>query len=424
MTTNTSTIDQPALETANVLFMDIVGFAKLLMEQQLAYLQKLQDIVRSTQEFRHAQALDQLVCSPTGDGMALSFFSNAEAPVRCAVEISDVLRDYPEIKLRMGINSGLVHRLGDINTNLNVNGGGIINAQRVMDLGDAGHILLSKRVADDIAQLRRWARHLHDLGEATVKHGVRIHIFNLYTDEVGNPETPAKLRPPSRIPWRAGLVAAGVLVLVVLAVLGVAKILAPKTVPDKAVWRTLTYSLTVQKITRDSKTNKLKPLADPFRATGQEIYGNNWEFHLNIEPGEDGWLYLLNEGPGDGGAMVYNVLFPTPANNNSVAYLAAGKKVQAGPYFFNEYTGTEKLWIIWSSKSLEEIQQIFSDAAEKKQNKLMIDDPAQINTVRKLLAQYESAKAEVETDFSKKQTIIKSAGPLLISLLQLQHEAY
>jgi len=165
-------------------------------------------------------------------------------------------------------------------------------------------------------------------------------------------------------------------------------------------------------------------LGEPFPSAGQEIYGNNWEFHLNLEPGEDGWLYVLNEGPGNGGATVYNVLFPTPANNNRVAYLAAGKKVQAGPYVFNEYRGTEKLWIIWSSKSLEEIQQIFNDAAEKKQNKLMIDNPAQINTVRNLLTQYESSKPEVVADNSKKQTTIKSTGPLLISLLQLQHESY
>jgi class 3 adenylate cyclase len=421
MTTDSSTVHQPTLETANVLFMDIVGFAKLLMEQQTTYLQKLQEIVRSTDEFKRAQALDQLVCSPTGDGMALSFFGDAEAPVRCAVEISLALQDHPEIKLRMGINSGLVHRLADINTNLNVSGGGIINAQRVMDVGDAGHILLSKRVADDIAQLRRWTRRLHDLGEAKVKHGLRIHIFNLWTDEAGNPEPPEKLRPQTpKIPWLAGLVAAGVLL--ILAVFGVAKFLAPET--EKASWRTLTYSLTVQKMTKNPKTAELTPLGEPFPSAGQEIYGNNWEFHLNLEPGEDGWLYVLNEGPGNGGATVYNVLFPTPANNNRVAYLAAGKKVQAGPYVFNEYRGTEKLWIIWSSKSLEEIQQIFNDAAEKKQNKLMIDNPAQINTVRNLLTQYESSKPEVVADNSKKQTTIKSTGPLLISLLQLQHESY
>ena len=416
MTADSSTINQPPLETANVLFMDIVGFGKLLMEQQTAYLQKLQDIVRSTQEFQRAQALDQLVCLPTGDGMALSFFGDAEAPVRCAVEISRMLRDHPEIKLRMGINAGLVHRLADINANLNVSGGGIINAQRVMDLGDAGHILLSKRVADDIAQLRRWAPHLRDLNEATVKHGIRIHVFNLCTDEVGNPEVPAKLRPPSRVPWRAGLVAAGVLI--ILVVLGIAKFRTPQ--PEKASWRTLTYSLTVQKMIKDPKTKKLTPLGDPFESAGHGIYGNNWEFHLNIEPGEDGWLYLLNEGPGAGGATVYNVLFPTPANNNGVAYLAAGKKVQTGQYFFTEHTGIEKLWIIWSSKSLEEIQQIFNAAGEN----LIIDDPAQISTVRNLLAQYESPKGEVQTDISEKQTTIKSTGPLLISLLHLQHEAY
>src|SRR5260370_21838710 len=138
------------LETAHVLFMDIVGYSRLLIDEQTQRLQDLQTIVRNTQEFQKAQLADQLLRLPTGDGVALSFFGDPEAPVRCAVEISRALSNYPNLKLRMGVHCGLVYRVADINANKNVAGGGINLAQRVMDCGDAGHILLSKRVADDI----------------------------------------------------------------------------------------------------------------------------------------------------------------------------------------------------------------------------------------------------------------------------------
>src|SRR5258705_7427350 len=188
--------NQSTPETAHVLFTDIVGYSKLMIDEQTERLQELQEIVRNTQEFQRAQAARQLLRLPTGDGIALSFFGDPEAPVRCAVEIGRALKDHPDIKLRMGVHSGLVYRIADINANMNVAGGGINIAQRVMDCGDDGHILLSKRVADDLGQLGRWARHLHDLGQAEVKHGVLVHVYNLYTDEVGNPEVPAKLRRP------------------------------------------------------------------------------------------------------------------------------------------------------------------------------------------------------------------------------------
>jgi len=150
--------------------MDIVGYAKLPIEGQDERVKELQQIVRGTEEFQGNPDTSSLVCLHTGDGMALSFFGNPEAPVRCATEISQALKVYSELKLRMGLHSGVVQRLADINANMNIAGGGINIAQRVMDCGDAGHILLSKSVAEDLGQLRRWTGKLHDLGEAEVKH--------------------------------------------------------------------------------------------------------------------------------------------------------------------------------------------------------------------------------------------------------------
>jgi class 3 adenylate cyclase/tetratricopeptide (TPR) repeat protein len=183
-----------AFEMAHVLFLDIVAYSRLPMEQQAGVLHRLQELVRQTPEFPRAQKTHRLITLPTGDGMALVFFNDPEAPARCAVELAQAIRAEPGLELRMGIHTGPVYRVADINANRNVAGGGINLAQRVMDCGDGGHILVSQSVADVLGHLDVWKNTLHDLGEAEVKHGVRIHLYNLYTDQAGNSVLPRKLR--------------------------------------------------------------------------------------------------------------------------------------------------------------------------------------------------------------------------------------
>jgi TolB-like protein/class 3 adenylate cyclase len=182
------------LEIAHVLFIDIVGYSKLLITEQSELLRKLTEVVRETEAFRLADAAGELVRVPTGDGMALVFRNSPEAPVQCALELSKKLKAHPELSVRMGIHSGPVNEVADVNERTNITGAGINVVQRVMDCGDAGHILLSKRVADDLEQYPQWRSHLHELGECEVKHGARVHVVNLYTQELGNPETPEKFR--------------------------------------------------------------------------------------------------------------------------------------------------------------------------------------------------------------------------------------
>src|ERR1700693_3870064 len=182
------------LEIGHVLFIDIVGYSKLLITEQSEHLQTLKEIVRATDQFRIAEAAGKLLRLPTGDGGALVFRTSPEAPVLCAMEIAKALKDYPDLRVRMGIHSGPVNEISDLNEQANIAGAGINIAQRIMDGGDAGHILLSKHVADDLAQYPQWRSDLHDLGECEVKHGVRIHAVNFYTDDVGNPEVPEKFR--------------------------------------------------------------------------------------------------------------------------------------------------------------------------------------------------------------------------------------
>src|SRR6516165_1093135 len=181
-------------EIGHVLFIDIVGYSKLLINEQSERIQELREIVRGTEQFRSAEAQGKLMRLPTGDGGALVFRTSPEAPVLCALEISKALKTHPELRVRMGIHSGPVNEVADLNEQVNMAGAGVNIAQRVMDCGDAGHILLSKHAAEDLAEYRQWQIQLHDLGECDVKHGGRLHVVNLYTPEAGNPQVPTKVR--------------------------------------------------------------------------------------------------------------------------------------------------------------------------------------------------------------------------------------
>src|SRR6476620_6457102 len=178
------------LEIAYVLFIDIVGYSKLVTSEQRRLLELLNQIVHETEHFRAAEAKGRLITVPTGDGMALVFYNTPEAPVECALEVNSAVSEHAELKLRMGVHSGPISGVVDVSGRSNIAGAGINIAQRVMDCGDAGHILVSKHMAADLEQYGRWKQHLHDLGECEVKHGVRVSVVNLYTENHGNPEVP------------------------------------------------------------------------------------------------------------------------------------------------------------------------------------------------------------------------------------------
>jgi TolB-like protein/class 3 adenylate cyclase len=216
------------LEIGHVLFMDVVGYSKLLVNEQRERVEQLSQIVRNTEQVRIAEAADKLIRIPAGDGMALVFFNSPESPVRCAMEISKKLKEHPRLQLRMGIHSGPVNRVRDVNDQTNVAGAGINTAQRVMDCGDAGHILLSRHIAEDLGHYRQWQPNLHDLGECEVKHGARIHLVNFYTEELGNPELPEKFRPGRISRSETGLLKGRwALIAAVLAIIGAIAVAIP-----------------------------------------------------------------------------------------------------------------------------------------------------------------------------------------------------
>jgi len=212
-------------EIAHVLFIDIVGYSKLSINEQRAAVDELTEIVRATEQFQKAEAADRLIKIATGDGMTLVFYTSPEAPVRCAVELSRALKDHPHLRIRMGIHSGPVSGVVDVTARINLAGAGLNLARRVMDCGDAGHILLSKHVAEDLAEFEEWRPLLHDLGTCEVKHGMQVAIVNLWSDDVGNRQLPQKFqtlrKQRARVRWAevaaallllAGIAAAFVLV--------------------------------------------------------------------------------------------------------------------------------------------------------------------------------------------------------------------
>jgi TolB-like protein/class 3 adenylate cyclase len=209
------------LEIAHVLFIDIVGYSKLSINDQHAAVEELNRIVRASEQFQRAEAADRLIRIPTGDGMVLVFYTNPEAPVQCAVEISGALKEHPRLQLRMGIHSGPVSGVVDVNERANLAGAGINMAKRVMDCGDAGHILLSKHVAEDLEEYEKWRPLLHDLGTCEAKHGVRVSVVNLYDDQFGNAKLPRKFetvqKRRTRVRWAEVAVALLVLTAIIAA---------------------------------------------------------------------------------------------------------------------------------------------------------------------------------------------------------------
>jgi TolB-like protein len=186
------------LEIAHVLFIDVAGYSKLLVNEQREVVEQLNQTVRKTPRVRKSEAAGKRIRIPVGDGMALVFFQTPEEPVQCAMEIARALKNHPRLRLRMGVHSGPVDQMKDVNDRINVAGAGINIAQRVMNCGDAGHVLLSKRVAEDLAQDSHWQPHLHEIGEVELKHGAKLGIVNLYTEELGNPQLPEKLQRPKQ----------------------------------------------------------------------------------------------------------------------------------------------------------------------------------------------------------------------------------
>src|SRR6266480_1707791 len=227
------------LEIAHVLFLDIVGYSKLSVNEQHGRVDELNGIVRASEQFQRAEAASRLIKIPTGDGMALVFYTSPDAPAQCAVEISRAVNEHPRLQVRMGIHSGPVSGIVDVTERANLTGAGINMAKRVMDCGDAGHILLSKHVAEDLEEYEQWRPLLHDLGTCEMKHGMRVSVVNLYADEVGNPQLPKKFQALKthgvRVRWGAITAALLALAAIIAGIAMFSRYHAGSAAPEKSI---------------------------------------------------------------------------------------------------------------------------------------------------------------------------------------------
>jgi class 3 adenylate cyclase len=421
-TTSGASSPQPSLEMASVLFMDIVSFSLNSMEKQQALLNDLQEIVRGTRQFQEAQSAHQLISLPTGDGMALVFFQDPVIPVRCAIEIQSALRRNPELRLRAGVHIGPIFRHADIKDNINVVGGGINMAQRVMDCGDAGHILISSSVAEVLQQLSEWPPSLHDLGECEVKHGVRIHLYNVYNADAGNPERPAKIKPPApRRSWKWFALAGGV---ALLAVSGYEAFHHPEApaaaVPkvEQAAQRTLRYYILVQKYRNG------KPYEQPFRLSGERVFEADYRIRLVLTNAEAGYLYVLNEGPNSTSERPdLNSLFPSPTTQDGSSHLQPAQQIeipQGGYFLFDRQSGIEKLWLIWSAAAIPELEALKKWANPKDRG--AVGDRAQASGIIALLNKYAMHEAGAAVDEHNQTTVLTASGVVLARRIALDHD--
>ncbi len=429
-------------EMAHILFMDLVGYSKLPADDQVQRQRTLRQLVQQTQEFVRAQQQDQLISLPTGDGMALVFFRDPVAPVQCAIELAGSVRTHPEIELRMGVHSGLVYRVADINANRNVAGGGINVAQRVMDCGDAGHILLSSTVAGVLGEAGHWSEHLTDWGEQEVKHGARVHLFNLHTGVAGKADLPEKLwrtqptteaisnhptveteavvvsPPATKLPvqW----LVAGLLLLTLIVGVGwfwsrgQGITASVQALPQ----RLLSYSI------RTRPNPRLNPNVQEESLPGEIIFTPGDELRLNFVSPQEGYFYLVNEGPKPvNGLPRYNLLFPA-ADNTAQPTLRANQPLyipQEKPPWFSvdKEQGTETLWVVWSKERISELETVRKWLNPKDGGEIKAADETKL--VQEFLRQHTpAAKPIAEKD--EQQTHLKGGHEgLLIYAMKLAH---
>jgi serine/threonine protein kinase len=427
-------------QLAHILFMDIVEYSKRPMSQQRQIINQLQDIVRNAPAIKQARETNQVIILHTGDGMALSFFGEPLVSLECAKEIAKAMQSERDFELRMGLHTGPVYRIEDINANKNIAGGGINLAQRVMDCADAGHILLSKTYADYLIQLGDWTAHLFDLGECEVKHGVKLHLFNFYDGNIGNSNLPKKLpgKEPSPQPlpvYRWKHISVALIILILTGIFlswkfsfdsGSTLYGTNKNVPVQDVKQrfVLSYSVNVQTFQGDKPAGKsIEMFGD---TEGLIYFRNDDQIRFRFMSPEGGYLYLLNEGPQPDtkGKPVYHIMFPSTEDNDASAQLTANqqrivpRETDPGIGFFGS-TGTEKVWIIWSRvpvPRLEEVKRLNNPTDRGK-----ITDTGQIERVQKFLKDYFMVTSVVERDVPNKRINLSAVDNCVVHLVTLAH---
>ena len=405
----------PRVEMAHVVFMDLVAYSKQFMDQGTGYVQELQQLVRQTPAFQEAERHNELLRLPTGDGMALVFFGDPQTAAQCAVEISAALQSRPHLKLRLGIHTGPVFRINDINQARNVAGGGINMAQRVMDAGDGGHILCSKSTAEVLQQLGRWAPYIHDLGEQSVKHDVKVHLFNLYTPDVGNSAWPTRLPKPrhlvqeerSKRQTRRALIGAGVsLAALIGGLIGWRKMNPAK--PELSFH----YSVAIKRLPDGPESSG---------GVGKTIMQAGMGVAVTVGSEQGGLLYIVNKGPMPDGSITYNFLYP---KLKQPATFKAGESFRIptkGWLEFDKAHGEELLYLVWAAGPVPDLDRLKDSESDGQDGHVVIRDEVRKKALDEFLSKHRVADARIETDESANRHVVRDRADILVRLVSLTH---
>jgi class 3 adenylate cyclase len=387
----------------HVLFMDIVGASKRFTEDQPRMVKDLQTKVSATSEYKKAHTKNELIAIPTGDGMALVFLDRIESPVRCALELAASLRGEENYKVRMGIHSGPVFIVEDINGQRNVSGAGINRAQRVMDCGDGDHILLSDTIAESLRQFREWNVALKDIGDCKVKDGWQ-HVWNYDDGTYGNRELPKK----SKRFWmqkQRRIMLGGLLALLLLA----ATISWYFFLRAPTARTSITYSIIVR-----------KPNGDNLVMAKEMAFDAGYAIKIKFQTVEHGFLYLINEGPETAGSRTWSWLFPYPKMGTGSAEVAAGQTLISpegkDQYFaLDEKSGAETVYAVWSTKEIPELERLRSAMFAAGAAKFSADQARAAQTF------LESKGPPVIASSEQGNTTLSATGSYLIKKIILEH---
>jgi hypothetical protein len=347
--------------------------------------------------------------------MALIFFGDPTVAVECAVEIAQGVRAAPQphLELRTGVHSGPVYRVADINRNLNVSGGGINIAHRVMDAGDAGHILVSAAMAEVLSQLGAWKKCLVDFGEHPVKHGVKLHFYNLCDGEAGNPSIPSKWQQAAHSSRQRGWLVAALSIILLAAIGGgfAWRRLGAGAKPELG----LDYAISVQRY-KDQQ-----PYREPFQLAGEMLFEEDYRIALNVSSHHAGYLYILNDGPLTEGSSSINVLYPAAGAS---ALLPTGLVVrfpEHGWIVFDRQAGTEKIYLVWSASAVAELETTKDDTASIERGHVVLRDPVRLASLREWLQGRLLPASGIVRDEQSKRTLLRSNSYVLVHLIRLEH---
>jgi len=407
-TASESASKAPEPVLVHVLFMDIVGSTKYFTDEQRTMVESLQDKVRATSEYRKATAKHELISLPTGDGMALLFLNDVEAPLRCAIELAGLLRA-SAFTLRMGVHSGPVFIVEDINGQRNASGAGINRAQRVMDCGDGNHILLSEAAADVLRQFRHWSSGLHDIGHCKVKDGW-YHVWSYYDANAGNAALPRKSK---QLVQRRHMLGASVAA-AIAAVLAISAFIEFRNhfVPTgPASERSLAYSVIV------------KPPKGPGRVYAREmLFPPHYGLKFRFQAVQRGFLYLINEGPEAAQGRTWHWLFPYPAFHDGLGTIDSGETLtvpaQEDKYYeLDETSGKETIFVIWSDRQLQELENIKTGVFNGKS----AEGALTIEQAQAASAFLNSHQTQAEAIAGENSTTVRTRDSVLIRAIALEH---